>query len=108
MPPTRIADALNDILPRALQRRLLDLPTLLDAWAVVPEDVRGVACPGSLDGETLTILVRDDEAASLVWRRRATIRTELLNAARLPRAVLRIRPVVNPVVFGLREAKPPA
>ncbi len=99
MSSARVGDVVAEILPPALQRRLLDLPTLLKAWPEAPGDLRRIARPAFFQDGVLTLLVPDRAAEAVVKRGRARIRGALLAAAHLPRATLRISVVVNPVIF---------
>ncbi len=90
--PVRLGELLGLALPRREQGRVLDLEFLKTLWdRAVPEGIARNAVPVRVERRILTIVTDDPRIRAEAHRRRTEIARNLVRAAGLPDASLRIR-----------------
>ena len=90
--PVPIGELLGLTLPRRVRRGILDLGFLKTLWEqAAPEGIVRKAVPVRFDNGVLTILASDPGTRAAAHRRRLEIARNLVRAAGLPDARLRVR-----------------
>ena len=90
--PVPIGELLGLTLPRRVRRGILDLGFLKTLWEqAAPGGIAGKAVPVRFDNGVLTILASDPGTRAAAHRRRLEIARNLVRAAGLPDARLRVR-----------------
>ena len=90
--PVPIGDLLGLALPRRVQGGMLDLDFLKTLWdRAAPEGIARKAVPVRVENRVLTIVTMDPATRAEVQRRRMEIARNLVRAAGLPDARLRVR-----------------